>query len=328
VLFVIACILGGGSGVAFGAPQKSAEQLSKELEQLKADTKEAGEKWDAAYGELEDVEDDIAKTDKEIAKSKKELSKAQSALTVHAVAIYRRSTISPMDVVVGAASFEELVSRMDLMRRINSSDADAVAEVKSVRAKLNKQHAQLLKEKKNAKRATQRLEDERDRLQGQLKNKEADFRRVKSELDAVRGGPNRPAGQGGVAGPNGMVFPVVGSYYYSDTWGAARTGHRHQGTDIMSPRGTPVVAVLPGTVSSKNGGIGGKTIWLSADNGWDFYYAHLDGWAVRSGHVRAGQIIGYVGSTGNAAGGAPHLHIQIYPNGSIANPYPYLRKME
>ena len=313
---------------ALAAPQ-SAEQLSAQLERLKRDTKEAGEDWDKAYWRLDEVEEKVEKTDKKIAKTKKELSAARGLLGVHACAIYRRNQISSLEVVVGSASFEDLVTRLDLMRRIGQSDAQAVAEVKRVQAKLKKERAELSEEKRDAKKALTALKAERDKLQAKLKSKQAQFTKVKADLDAVRGGPNRPAGVASVAGPNGMVFPVVGSYYFSDTWGAARSGgRRHQGTDIMAPRGTPVVAVLPGTVSSKTGGLGGKVIWLSANNGWSFYYAHLDGWAVRSGRVKAGQIIGYVGSTGNAAGGAPHCHFEIRPHGSPVNPYPYLRKME
>ena len=171
------------------------------------------------------------------------------------------------------------------MRRIGVRDAQVIAEVRGlrqppdVRARRARQGAQVRNE-----RALASLRSERDRLQSRLKAKQADFLRVKAELDAVRGGPNRPDGQMATPGPNGMVFPVVGSYYYSNTWGASRSGgrRRHQGTDIMAPRGTPVVAVLSGRVSAKSGGLGGKTIWLTASNGWQFYYAHLDGWAVRS----------------------------------------------
>ncbi len=319
-----------GPSVALAAPGQSAEQLSAQLERLKSETKKAGDQWDRAYWRLDEVELKVEKTDKQIVKTKAELAAARALLGTHAAGIYRRGQVSPLEVLVGAASFEDLFTRVDLMRRIGTSDAQAVAEVKRVRDRLNKQRAQLASEKRSATKAVTSLKAERDRLQGQLKAKQAAFAKVKAELDTVRGGPNRPAGVASVAGPNGMVFPVVGSYYYSDTWGASRGNgrRRHEGTDIMAPRGTPVVAILPGTVTSKTGGLGGKTIWLSANNGWSFYYAHLDGWAVRSGRVKAGQIIGYVGSTGNAAGGASHLHLQIQPHGSPVNPYPYLRKME
>jgi murein DD-endopeptidase MepM/ murein hydrolase activator NlpD len=213
---------------------------------------------------------------------------------------------------------------------VGAEDAASVAEVKRLKARLLAERAALVKEQKTQKRALSSLRAERTKLQARLKAKQADFIRVKAELDAVRGGANRPDGMASVPGPNGMVFPVVGSYYYSNTWGASRGGgrRRHQGTDIMAPTGTPIVAILSGRVSSKSGGLGGKTIRLYASNGWQFYYAHLDGWAVRSGSVKAGQIIGYVGATGNAAGGAPHLHLQVEPRGSPINPYPYLRQME
>ncbi|MDO8880640.1 MAG: M23 family metallopeptidase [Coriobacteriia bacterium] len=125
---------------------------------------------------------------------------------------------------------------------------------------------------------------------------------------------------------NGL-FPVAGPNDYIDSWGFPRSGGRsHKGTDIMATNGTPVVAVHDGTVTSKTSGLGGLTVWLQAENGTRYYYAHLDSVAIPSGAVTAGDVLGTVGSTGNASASAPHLHFEVHQPGAI-NPYPLLRRM-
>jgi len=122
-----------------------------------------------------------------------------------------------------------------------------------------------------------------------------------------------------------------------DMFAEAHNGHPHEAIDIMEPRGTPVRAVVSGTIRklflSKPGG---NTIYQFDEMGvYCYYYAHLDGYAegLREGmRVESGDVIGFVGSTGNADPGAPHLHFAIFElgpekqwwKGKAVNPYPGL----
>jgi len=127
---------------------------------------------------------------------------------------------------------------------------------------------------------------------------------------------------------DGQVCPVDGPTSFVDSFGARRSGGRsHEGVDMISKRGTPLVAIEAGTVKRmRNGGLGGITVWLRGEEGDEFYYAHLDAWADGlsvGDRVGAGQLLGYVGSTGNASYKLPHLHFQYHPGGGRAvNPYP------
>ena len=126
-------------------------------------------------------------------------------------------------------------------------------------------------------------------------------------------------------GSGGIACPVRGSAY-SDTWGASRSGGRsHQGVDMLAGTGTPIVAVVSGSVQFKQTNLGGNSVWLAGSDGNRYFYAHLSSFAGSSRSVSQGEVIGYVGDTGNARG-TPHLHFEVHPGGGAAtNPFPYVR---
>lgn len=119
----------------------------------------------------------------------------------------------------------------------------------------------------------------------------------------------------------------------NDTWGAARSqGRSHEGIDIMAEKGTKVYSTTDGLVASlKGNNLGGTVIWIIGPSGSWHYYAHLSKHkrGLNEGdYIRKGDLIGYVGNTGNARSTAPHLHYGIYLSGKgrgATNPYPYLK---
>lgn len=120
--------------------------------------------------------------------------------------------------------------------------------------------------------------------------------------------------------------PVVGGKFTND-WGQARSGgRRHEGTDMLAPRGTPIVAPLGGTVTFAESSLGGRSFYLKAANGLTLFGAHLAGYG-QGGSVAAGTVIGFVGDSGNARG-TPHLHFEIHPTKSTKmNPFPVLKSI-
>lgn len=120
-----------------------------------------------------------------------------------------------------------------------------------------------------------------------------------------------------------IICPVQGGSAYGDTWGAPRSGgRRHQGVDMLAPVGTPLQAVVSGIIEHGSNRLGGVTAVLLGDNGNRYYYAHLSAYEGIPGRYEQGQVIGYIGDSGNATG-VPHLHFEIRPNyGVPVNPYP------
>jgi murein DD-endopeptidase MepM/ murein hydrolase activator NlpD len=129
-------------------------------------------------------------------------------------------------------------------------------------------------------------------------------------------------------GEKGYAFPVFGSSAFVDTFGAARAdvpGGWHHGDDIYASLGTPVLAVAHGVVFSVGWErAGGRRLWLRDDRGNEFYYAHLSAYsplAVNGAIVRTGDVLGFVGDTGDAEGTPYHLHFEIHPVGLLGRGY-------
>jgi hypothetical protein len=145
-----------------------------------------------------------------------------------------------------------------------------------------------------------------------------------------------------------LIFPIVGAATYTDDFGDARGQGSHDGNDIMSTRKAPAVAVEPGKISFwTTSSRAGCMLYLYGASGTKYLYIHLNndltarndnrgtckpGVSYAEGlkdgaKVRAGQLIGYVGDSGDADGAQPHLHFELHPNGgSAVSPYRYLRK--
>jgi hypothetical protein len=134
----------------------------------------------------------------------------------------------------------------------------------------------------------------------------------------------------------GYVFPVYGPASFSDDFGAPRADTVwHHGNDIFAPLGAPVLAVADGTLFLVGwNDLGGQRLWLRDAQGHEYYYAHLSAFsplAVSGARVEAGDVVGFVGTTGDAVGTPPHLHFEVHPKAllglgydGVINPYPYL----
>lgn len=132
-------------------------------------------------------------------------------------------------------------------------------------------------------------------------------------------------------GPSlGYPINAPGKNHIQSYWGDARDrgARKHEGIDLFAPKRTPVIASADGYVTRvQETEVGGKVVWLRpTGKEYSLYYAHLDSQLVKDGQqVKAGEVIGLVGNTGNARGTVPHLHFGIYGRGGAVDPFPFVR---
>ncbi len=299
------------------------------------------------YADREVTTDRTNRLIEQIAERQEELEALNDEVVEWAVETYMAAGSELDGLVFRTRSLTELVTAQEFLTAITNEKVAAVdrfqvivSETETMQEDLNEQTTRLLVLEAEAHRlsvvlasatdealyAARELKGECQRLYQQ---RQAELARARA-LEAAR----RSGGAGGVPSSitPGFICPMnPGASSFINDWGFPRSGGRtHRGNDIFAPRRQPVFAVSSGSVTLTRGGLGGIGIWLSADHGVDYYYAHLDGYAagIRTGvRVTRGQLIAYNGNTGNAYGGAHHVHFQLHPNGRTrapVNPYPTL----
>jgi murein DD-endopeptidase MepM/ murein hydrolase activator NlpD len=302
---------------------------------LKAELQAATAELQAAEAALARASDQLAYDRGRLAAADRQQRGARAALAGQAAAMYRSGGLAIADALLDRDP-AQVPGRVEMATVLATRHAQLIedAEVagdayRSVLGRVTSGYQRAKALRDQARAAVGRLEtglEEARALEARLARLEQ--RRRAAAKVAATPTPPPSGGGGGAGGGSGRACILERPYSYVDSWGAPRSGGRtHQGTDVMAPHGARVFAFASGVVgresTSANGGI---QLYLQGDNGVEYFYAHLSGYAVATGtRVRAGQLIAYNGQTGNARYTAPHVHFEVHPSGGPVNPYPYLR---
>lgn len=328
----------------------ASSQALRDLEAAETVLGEATVELNNTYGRVAAVTTNESTLQETIQRHEQTAVETQDDVVDRAVEVYMRGGLDFQMLLFSSASLGEILtirevmaasaeSDMGFLSNVNALAADterARDDLSRVRNELRELEAAMEDRIVGLEEARDRAEETRRKLSGECaRTKEAYDREVarrEAEAAAARERDRQGGGSGGGGGvglPAGFICPVSEGVSFSNDWGNPRSGGRtHAGTDMFARRGTPVVAVANGSISTANYGLGGIQVNLRADYGTRYYYAHLDGWApdIKSGmQVRIGQILGYVGTSGNAAGTPPHLHFGITTTQRV-NPFPTVRQ--
>ena len=322
------------------------ENVSERLRQIQEELRVATAEYKEVKGQLDSVEDKISDNTELLEKTEADLKVKNKKLQQRVRDIYINGQISYVDVLFGAKDFADLMTRMDVLKRIIKHDYDLIMKVKEEKATVENTRAQLEKDKAEAevlvtdaqakKAKVEDKESEQQVLLDQAIYDRDTSERMYEEIMAasqevanmIRRSQMSSAGYSGApAGAGGMIWPISGPITSEFGWrthpifGTARF---HSGLDIGGDYGMPIYATASGTVIYAGWISGyGNAVIIDHGGGVTTLYGHNDSLNVSEGeNVAQGQVIAMCGSTGNSTG--PHCHFEVRENGEPVSPYGYL----
>jgi murein DD-endopeptidase MepM/ murein hydrolase activator NlpD len=299
-----------------------------------------------ALRQKEALEHAIGAAEQEITAAKREAEQLQGRLNDRARDAYIRGPAGALELVLESESLGQMSRRFNFLEVLSQADANLAAglqverqQVAELRKDLRsylKDHQELIEHLEAESAALQGAFEEAKAIEAELKEKYDEAKSLVGQLEAQR--QQELLAQYGITSFGGPPLSADGPFYvcpvdsprsYIDDFGFPRVGHTHQGNDIFAALGTPIRAPFAGTAEESSNSLGGLSVHVYADANADYVYnAHLSGYAGVDGqHVERGAVIGYVGTSGNAAGTPPHNHFEYHPGGGGAiSPYLYLNE--
>lgn len=346
-LLSAAVFAGGAGAVDLDKAQRGLEQAEQQAEQLGKEIGRQKDRLAALEGTVAGLEGEVALVEKEyerilgqLRETQDELADTQAAfdevrgiMDARARATYMEGPGSSLEFLLSSTSPGDLSARAEFIDQLQQQDAEHSAELATLSSKLNdvrKEQTELYRHSKGAlevlRNREAELSDRRDELATTLSSLQQELEEAK-RLEAKWKHKVQVYWKsvGGTGGPSPFdVCPVPDYTWISDGFGDVRyttvPPHPHAGNDIGAAYGAPIVAPFAGVASDASNTLGGLSVYVKNSSGY-VYNAHLSRMGTL-GRVQAGDIIGYVGMSGDAQGTVPHDHFEWHPGGGEAvDPY-------
>jgi murein DD-endopeptidase MepM/ murein hydrolase activator NlpD len=315
---------------------------------------EAVVEYQAIHYEHDDLRNRMARMEDAVTRYRSDAESLEASAKRIVIDAYTSGQTNLIGSAFSANSIQELVTTQALLGRATELELAAFDDLGAVSRQVDRSTAELEAHRSTVEIAEdeatglvdeinalydeqQSILDKADEsLRSAISNLKQEVRDKRIEDDRIKRQQAESAakapGKAGGAEPSqtpGFLCPVQGGASFSDTWGARRSGGRtHKGVDMFNARNTPLLAVVDGRVKFSSNSIGGRSTHIYSDNGVVYYYTHLERHPtnIKSGQrVKKGDIVGYLGNSGNARFTSPHVHFEIRPNGVAVNPYPTVR---